>query len=207
MDYDCGRRPVRKKTGSREAEKLRSSYKWHKKRERARERDLPLGRACLSEGRLCGEELEVHHIIPIEEAPELALEDDNLITLCGGKRYMPSQIKRDKACETVNAAQVMLIPCTKSAPVISGKDAYNRPVYGEPQVRSFPGILPEKHVGFAEGQLNASIERGVMLTAPKTIHPAVGDEIHAHGAKYAVQRAYLLDPHKNDYEIVERRDA
>jgi len=82
-DHDCGRRPVRKKVGSREAEQFRPSYKWQKKRECIRERDIHLCRACLAQGLLKGEGLEVHHIIPIEEEPELALADDNLITLCG----------------------------------------------------------------------------------------------------------------------------
>ena len=35
----------------------------------------------LAHGRLVYEGLEVHHIIPIEECPDLALEDNNLITL------------------------------------------------------------------------------------------------------------------------------
>lgn len=127
--------------------------------------------------------------------------------LCGGKHYMIAEIKQDKAYETVTAAEVTLVPCTKSAPVISGRDAYNRPVYGEPEELVFPGILAEKYMNYTQEQPNASIERGVMLTTPKEILLSVGDEIHAGGAKYAVQRAYLLDIHKNDYEIVEKRDA
>jgi len=127
--------------------------------------------------------------------------------LCGGKHYMLAEIRRDKAYETVTAAEVNLTACTKCAPVIVGKDEYNRPVYGDPEVLTFPGVLAEKYVNYAQEQPNASIERGVMLTTPKEILISAGDEIHAGGAKYAVQRAYLLDAHKNDYEIVEKRDA
>lgn len=129
------------------------------------------------------------------------------VILCGGKRYMIAEIRRDKAYETVTAAEISFLECIRIAPVISGRDAYNRPVYGEPERETFPGILAEKYVNFQQEQPNAVIEHGVILTTPKAILLAAGDELHAGGAKYAVKKTYLLDMHKNDYELVEKRDA
>ncbi|MBR5948617.1 MAG: HNH endonuclease [Clostridia bacterium] len=39
-------------------------------------------KCCLEEGAVTTEDLEAHHIVPIEEAYDLRLDDDNLITLC-----------------------------------------------------------------------------------------------------------------------------
>lgn len=36
---------------------------------------------CLQEGRMIWDGLETYHIVPIERAPELALDLDNLVTL------------------------------------------------------------------------------------------------------------------------------
>lgn len=83
IGYECPRKPVRKKRGNREAERIRNSYAWRQKREEIRERDHYLCRHCLERGRFTRDGLEVHHIIPLEERPELALEDNYLITLCG----------------------------------------------------------------------------------------------------------------------------
>ena len=81
--YVCPRRPQRRKRGGREAERIRSTYQWQRKREEVKERDRHLCVYCLAHGRLNYERLEAHHIIPLEERPDLAYEDDNLITLCG----------------------------------------------------------------------------------------------------------------------------
>lgn len=81
--YECPKKPKQSKRGGREAERLRSAYAWQRARERVKERDHHLCVYCLARGRINYEALEVHHIIPLEEQPALAYEDDNLITLCG----------------------------------------------------------------------------------------------------------------------------
>ena len=75
-------KPKRKKQGDRAAEQFRSSYAWQKQRELIKERDHYLCKACLRENVFTYDGLEVHHIVPLEEAPELGFEEDNLITLC-----------------------------------------------------------------------------------------------------------------------------
>ncbi len=63
---------------------MRNSYRWQKKREAIKERDHHLCVYCLAHNELTYEGLEVHHVVPIEEQPELAYDDDYLITLCEG---------------------------------------------------------------------------------------------------------------------------
>ena len=80
--YKCEKKPKRKKTGGREAEWIRNTYRWQKTREKIKDRDYYLCAYCLAHGKITYSELEVHHIVPIEERPDLAYEEDNLITLC-----------------------------------------------------------------------------------------------------------------------------
>ncbi len=73
--------------GASNADKFRTTYKWHKKSEEIRERDSHLCRVCLANIFNTNtiynfDKLEVHHIIPLEEDINKALDDDNLITLC-----------------------------------------------------------------------------------------------------------------------------
>ncbi len=81
--YDCGKHPKRPERADKEENRLRTCRRWDKTRKRVNERDRHLCRVCLSEEhRFNSAGLETHHIVPLHEAPELAYEDDNLITLC-----------------------------------------------------------------------------------------------------------------------------
>lgn len=79
--HDCGMKPKRKKEPT-QINKFRWSRKWTNKREDIKERDNYLCQVCKAEGRYNYEDLEVHHITPLEEDYDLRLDDDNLITLC-----------------------------------------------------------------------------------------------------------------------------
>lgn len=79
--FDCGMKPKRKKEPT-QINKFRWSRKWTEKREQIRERDNYLCLVCKAENRFTYEDLEVHHIVPLEEDYNLRLDDDNLITLC-----------------------------------------------------------------------------------------------------------------------------
>lgn len=103
VGYECPKKPKRKKQGKREAEQTRSSYVWQKKRKEIKERDHYLCVYSLSKGRIVYEDLEVHHIIPLEERPDLAFEDGNLITLCQEvhERAERGEIGREELLELV----------------------------------------------------------------------------------------------------------
>lgn len=58
-----------------------ASLKWKKKRQAILRRDNYLCKECKKYGRIT-EAKEVHHIVHLEDAPELALCNDNLISLC-----------------------------------------------------------------------------------------------------------------------------
>lgn len=70
------------------------SPEWDALRARVVERD---GSRCLLAwllGGSCDETLHVHHIEPIEERPELALEESNLVTACGRHHPMLEALRR-----------------------------------------------------------------------------------------------------------------
>lgn len=83
--------------GIRSARHSHKSKRWKEKRNYILKRDNYLCQECKKYGRRVDGDV-VHHIIPIEEAPELAFVDDNLITICktchnklhpekGGRKY------------------------------------------------------------------------------------------------------------------------
>lgn len=85
--------------GTRE-NKFRSTNKWTEKSIHIRERDNYLCQACLhdldGQGiRYTTDHLEVHHIVPIAEAWDSRLDDDNLITLCREHHEMAEQGRLD----------------------------------------------------------------------------------------------------------------
>lgn len=82
MGQECQHKQVRAKQRT-EASSFRSTNAWTRKSRQIRERDHGLCRLCLEEGQLKWEDVQVHHIVPVEEDWELRLEDDNLISLCG----------------------------------------------------------------------------------------------------------------------------
>lgn len=61
---------------------LRSKYKWTKKSSDIRERSFHLCAICRELGDYTPKDVEVHHIVKLKDAPDLLLEDSNLITLC-----------------------------------------------------------------------------------------------------------------------------
>lgn len=81
-DFNCGKKPVRSSRTRDERESGRYSRAFSKKSREVKERSNYLCAVCLKEGRLSYDGLETHHIRKLTEAPELLLEDSNLICLC-----------------------------------------------------------------------------------------------------------------------------
>lgn len=104
--FQCGRKTVTKKFSGedvRNADKFRSSYDWKLKRVHIMKRDKFLCAVCLNAGRLCNENLSVHHIRPLETAFDMRLDDDNLITLCEKHHEMAEkgEISAEKLIEII----------------------------------------------------------------------------------------------------------
>lgn len=77
----------RQNRGTTTADNFRKTYKWHKKSVDIRKRDKYLCQVCIAnifntQMIYNFNNLEVHHIIPLEEDVTKGLDDDNLITLC-----------------------------------------------------------------------------------------------------------------------------
>lgn len=80
----CSRQRKKKKTIQID---FRNTYKWKQKRNQIKIRDKYLCKVCITGKyntlyKYNYDELEVHHIVPIEEDYSLRLDDNNLITLC-----------------------------------------------------------------------------------------------------------------------------
>lgn len=65
-----------------EESKLRTKYAWEKKSLEIRERANWLCEVCRDHGIYTYHNLEVHHIEKIKDAPDLLLDNNNLICLC-----------------------------------------------------------------------------------------------------------------------------
>ena len=109
VGYECPKRPKRKKLGRRQAERFRNTYAWRKTRERVKDRDGHLCRYCLAHGVITSEGLEVHHIEPLEERPDLGLVDEYLVTLCGGdhERAERGQIGKEELLALASTPPVL----------------------------------------------------------------------------------------------------
>lgn len=92
-NYDCGKKPQRHGRDAREAG--RYSYAFTQKSREIKERSDHLCAACLQEGVLTWDGLETHHITKLMDAPELLLDDDNLICLCQRHHEMADAGKLD----------------------------------------------------------------------------------------------------------------
>lgn len=86
-----------------EANRVRSTRGWTVTAKSVKARDCYLCLVCLSEGRVTYDQLEAHHIIPISERPDLALDERNCITLCVACHKLADAgvISRDRLRELV----------------------------------------------------------------------------------------------------------
>lgn len=81
MGEECPTKPARhyKKT---DADKLRNTYRWQRKREQIKQDAHYMCEVCKAEGIITTKGLEVHHIVKLNTNPDLLTDDDNLICLC-----------------------------------------------------------------------------------------------------------------------------
>ena len=79
IGYRCNKGRIYKKS---DADKLRNTSKWQKKRKQIVEDSFGLCEVCKAQGVYTYEGLEVHHITKLNEDADGLLDDDNLVTLC-----------------------------------------------------------------------------------------------------------------------------
>ena len=87
VDHICPHRRSRQKSGDRQSDKFRNTKVWQKKRDEIKCRDRYLCQVCLKDlyntlSFLNYKNIEVHHIVPLEEDYSKRLDVDNLISLC-----------------------------------------------------------------------------------------------------------------------------
>lgn len=75
-----------------EGKEIYFTRRWRNLRDRIRERDGHLCSECKGNG-LTVAGIDVHHIKPIMEFPELAFNEDNLILLCRPCHYKHKQVE------------------------------------------------------------------------------------------------------------------
>ena len=68
------------------------------KREQIKKRDKYLWQVCLKDNVYNYDDLQVHHIIPIDKNYDLKLDENNLITLCSYHHKQAEQNKITKEC-------------------------------------------------------------------------------------------------------------
>lgn len=98
----CELKPVSSKKDSK-ANRFRKTNAWKEKSVEIRERDNFLCQVCLKENIFNYQDLQVHHIMPIEKDFDKRLDDDNLITLCSThhKQAEKQEIKAEDLFEII----------------------------------------------------------------------------------------------------------
>lgn len=106
--HKCPHKQYKKKENT-EANKFRKSNRWTKKSIEIRQRDKYLCKVCMANlyntmQQFNYKELDVHHIIPINEDYDKRLDNDNLITLCRYHHKMADdgKISREELQKLIN---------------------------------------------------------------------------------------------------------
>ena len=106
--HKCPHKTFKKKEDT-EANKFRKTIRWTKKSIEIRQRDKYLCKICMANlyntrQQFNYKELDVHHIIPINEDYNKRLDNDNLITLCRYHHKMADdgKITREELQKLIN---------------------------------------------------------------------------------------------------------
>lgn len=111
----------------------------------------------------------------------------------GQHLFLTSITKRDRMHLDVQAALVANVACRADADE------------GENGIR-FPGVLTEKYAKWEQPEPYSINRLTYVLVAPKVIQLQRGGLVAVEGVNYEVQLAHILDPYKNEYEIVRTED-
>lgn len=81
LGYKCPKKP-RPHTTQTDADKLRNTYRWQRKRDQIKADAHHMCEVCAAQGHITTQHLEVHHITKLRDNPNLLTDDTNLICLC-----------------------------------------------------------------------------------------------------------------------------
>jgi 5-methylcytosine-specific restriction enzyme A len=92
-NYQCPKKPQRKKYNQSDADKFRNTTRWRKKSVEIRKRDKGLCQICIrnlynTQQQYTFDTIEVHHITPLHEDIRYGLRSDWLLSLCKYHHYM-----------------------------------------------------------------------------------------------------------------------
>lgn len=117
----------------------------------------------------------------------------NALRWRGQHLFLTSITHRDRNHLDVGAALVELTECRGDADE------------GETGIR-FPGVLTEKYAKWDQPEPYSINQLTYVLVTPKGIALQRGGLVAVAGTNYEVQVAHILDPYKNEYEIVRTED-
>ncbi|MCI1958597.1 MAG: hypothetical protein LKJ25_03115 [Clostridia bacterium] len=123
-----------------------------------------------------------------------------------GKHLFITSIVSDIFYTTINAAIVTLTACEVIKKTTS-YDAQMRPVITDDSAIHFPAVMTEKYEGFKRNEPYSTNTNGYIIVTPKNISLVTGDIVNIDSKSYTVINRYVLDEHKNEYEIELREDA
>ena len=92
-NHKCNKGKVYKQN---DIDKLRSTTRWTNKSIEIRERSNYLCSVCLDEGIYNYKDVEVHHIIKLQDDPDKLLDNENIICLCKYHHKLADNNKLDK---------------------------------------------------------------------------------------------------------------
>ena len=112
-NHICPYKTYKKKAYDTEADKFRKTKRWTKKSLEVRQRDRYLCRVCEANlyntiQQFTFNDIDVHHIVPINEDYNKRLDNDNLITLCRYHHKMADDGKIPR-----EELQKLIPPCPK----------------------------------------------------------------------------------------------
>ena len=131
----------------------------------------------------------------------------NAITWKGLHCFLTEIVEINRMYFEVTAALIEPRICTIKREDEPTYDNLNRPIYSEPVLITFPGILTEKYLRNIQNEPMTTIETQYVLVTPKVIVLNEGELVTIGEMAYEVLLSHKLDEFKNEYEIVARSDA
>ena len=86
-------------------------------------------------------------------------------------------------------------------------DEHNRPQETEEVFLTFPAVITEKYLKYAQDEVHGENDLTFVLVTPKEIQLIPGDLVEISGDFYNVRICHTLDEYKNEYEIQREKDV